>query len=175
VRRLQRVKWRGKRAGQSSTLRLQYTSVHCLTAGTTSLLRGVSVSLTKAMAFEWGRFGIRVNCVVPGPTDTSNDMMWPGLRDEDIPVARSEVAKTVPLGRLGCAEDVARASVWLCSQDAAARATSVRRNFTAPPDSRSARSASRPTFSSTSALTTSLRRIQRGAELSRDQCRAHLR
>lgn len=81
--------------------------------------KGGVASLTKAMALEWGPLGIRVNCIVPGPTETSNDMMWPGLSEDEIPAARREVEKTVPLGRLGAAEDVARASVWLCTPEAA--------------------------------------------------------
>jgi NAD(P)-dependent dehydrogenase (short-subunit alcohol dehydrogenase family) len=81
--------------------------------------KGGVASLTKAMALEWGPLGVRVNCVVPGPTETSNDMMWPGMSEDEIPPARLEVAKTVPLGRLGKPEDVARASAWLCMPDAA--------------------------------------------------------
>jgi NAD(P)-dependent dehydrogenase (short-subunit alcohol dehydrogenase family) len=81
--------------------------------------KGGVVSLTKAMALEWGPLNIRVNCVVPGPTDTSREMMWPGLREDAIPAARQEIEKTVPLGRLGRPEDVARASVWLCTSEAA--------------------------------------------------------
>jgi NAD(P)-dependent dehydrogenase (short-subunit alcohol dehydrogenase family) len=76
-------------------------------------------ALTRAMALEWGHLGIRVNCIIPGPTETSNAMMWPGLTADEIPAARREVEKTVPLGRLGRPEDVARASVWLCTPDAA--------------------------------------------------------
>lgn len=75
-------------------------------------------ALTRAMALEWGPLGIRVNCIIPGPTETSNEMMWPGLSEDEIPAARREVEKTVPLGRLGQPEDVARAAVWLCTPEA---------------------------------------------------------
>ena len=75
-------------------------------------------ALTRAMALEWGALGIRVNCIIPAPTEPSNEMMWPGLTEDQIPSARREVERTVPLGRLGQPEDVARASVWLCTGNA---------------------------------------------------------
>jgi NAD(P)-dependent dehydrogenase (short-subunit alcohol dehydrogenase family) len=68
------------------------------------------LGLTRSMALEWGPLGIRVNCVLPGSTDT--DMMWMGLSPEEIPVERGRVEAATPLGR------IAEATLWFCSQKA---------------------------------------------------------
>lgn len=74
------------------------------------------LGLTLAMAVELGPLGIRVNCVLPGPTDT--EMLWAGLPVTEVPRARSEVAATVPLGRVADPAEIAEAIVWLCSDRA---------------------------------------------------------
>jgi 3-oxoacyl-[acyl-carrier protein] reductase len=74
------------------------------------------LALTRSMAQEWTRLGIRVNCVIPGSTETQ--MMWFGLNEEDISSERAAVAARLPAGRLAQPEDVARATLWLCSSDA---------------------------------------------------------
>jgi NAD(P)-dependent dehydrogenase (short-subunit alcohol dehydrogenase family) len=70
--------------------------------------------LTQQMAIEWGRFGIRVNAVAPGLIDAG--MSAPILADPDVRRAREG---KVPIGRLGTAADVARAVLFLASDDAA--------------------------------------------------------
>jgi NAD(P)-dependent dehydrogenase (short-subunit alcohol dehydrogenase family) len=69
-------------------------------------------NLTRALAFEWGPFGIRVNTVVPGLTDTAQSRA--AKNDEDFAAA----AATVPLRRLGTPEDVAATVAFLLSADA---------------------------------------------------------
>ena len=78
------------------------------------------IGLTRGMALEFAPLGIRVNCVVPGSTDT--DMMWEGLDEESLPAARAELEASIPLGRVGLPEEVAEMSLWLAS-DAASFAT----------------------------------------------------
>lgn len=73
------------------------------------------VGMTKSVALEYARKGIRVNCVAPGVIDTAiNTPFWeshPGLY---------EAWKTKPpMGRYGTAEEVAEAVAWLCTDDAA--------------------------------------------------------
>jgi 3-oxoacyl-[acyl-carrier protein] reductase len=70
-------------------------------------------NLSRSLAYEWGPFGIRVNTVVPGLTDT--DQSRATKRDEDY----AATAATVPLRRLGTAEDVAAAVGFLISAEAA--------------------------------------------------------
>jgi NAD(P)-dependent dehydrogenase (short-subunit alcohol dehydrogenase family) len=69
------------------------------------------LALTRTLAVEWAEYGIRVNCICPGPTDTegAGKALWP--TDED----RARVAATVPLGRLASPEEVAVWAAALCS------------------------------------------------------------
>jgi NAD(P)-dependent dehydrogenase (short-subunit alcohol dehydrogenase family) len=69
--------------------------------------------LTQQMAIEWAPLGIRVNAVAPGLIDAG--MSAPLYDDGDTRRARES---KVPLGRLGTADDVARAVLWLASDDA---------------------------------------------------------
>jgi NAD(P)-dependent dehydrogenase (short-subunit alcohol dehydrogenase family) len=70
--------------------------------------------LTQQMAVEWGRFGIRANCVAPGLVAAG--MSAPILADPETRRAREG---KVPLGRLASAEDIARAVLFLAGDDAA--------------------------------------------------------
>ncbi|HEX5121239.1 MAG TPA: SDR family NAD(P)-dependent oxidoreductase [Pseudonocardiaceae bacterium] len=70
-------------------------------------------NLSRSLAYEWGPFGIRVNTVVPGLTDTAQSRAT--KRDEDYVAA----AATVPMRRIGTPEDVAAAVAFLLSTDAA--------------------------------------------------------
>jgi NAD(P)-dependent dehydrogenase (short-subunit alcohol dehydrogenase family) len=76
--------------------------------------------VTRCLALEWGREGLRVNGVIPGPIDGTEGM----ARLAPTPEARARVAAGVPLGRLGTPDDVARACLFLAS-DAAAYVTGV--------------------------------------------------
>jgi NAD(P)-dependent dehydrogenase (short-subunit alcohol dehydrogenase family) len=72
------------------------------------------IALTRTLAVEWARHGIRVNAICPGPTDTegAGAALWPTEED------RARVAATVPLGRLATPEEVAAWAAALCSQHA---------------------------------------------------------
>jgi acetoacetyl-CoA reductase len=67
---------------------------------------------TKALAQEGARFGITVNAIAPGYIDTDMVAAVPE------PVLEKIVAK-IPVGRLGHADEIARAVNFLCSEDAA--------------------------------------------------------
>jgi NAD(P)-dependent dehydrogenase (short-subunit alcohol dehydrogenase family) len=67
------------------------------------------LGLAKAMARELGPDGIRVNCVTPGLIQT--DITGGKLTDD----MRREILKGIPLNRLGNAEDVAGAFLFLAS------------------------------------------------------------
>jgi NAD(P)-dependent dehydrogenase (short-subunit alcohol dehydrogenase family) len=78
--------------------------------------KGGVLALTRQVAMDFARDNIRVNCVIPGTIDT------PMLRSSrqlstDPEVDRRVWAEKHPLGRLGTPEDVARAVVWLASDD----------------------------------------------------------
>jgi 3-oxoacyl-[acyl-carrier protein] reductase len=91
------------------------------TAGRVGIAGGRSVygaskaavdSLTRNWALELAPRGIRVNAVAPGYVET--DMTAEHLGD---PETRERALQRHPLGRLGTAEDVARAVVFLCTED----------------------------------------------------------
>jgi len=70
--------------------------------------------MTQLMSVEWGPFGIRVNAVAPGFIDAG--MSAPFFKDEAV---RKQRGSGVPLRRLGTATDVAKAVMFLASDDAA--------------------------------------------------------
>lgn len=78
--------------------------------------KGGVLQLTRTMATELGRHGIRVNCLCPGYIDTPlNREIATGLGDDFV---AGYVADRIPLGRVGTAEDVAAAYAFLASSDA---------------------------------------------------------
>lgn len=70
------------------------------------------IGLTKTLALELAHFGIRVNCVAPGATDTP---MLQSLKEE----TREAMLKMIPLKRFSRPEDIAAAHLFFCSEDAA--------------------------------------------------------
>jgi NAD(P)-dependent dehydrogenase (short-subunit alcohol dehydrogenase family) len=69
-------------------------------------------ALVRCFANEYGARGVKVNAIAPGLTSTpmtSREMQKPGLEDVFV--------KEYPLGRIGTAEDVAAAALWLASAE----------------------------------------------------------
>jgi NAD(P)-dependent dehydrogenase (short-subunit alcohol dehydrogenase family) len=69
------------------------------------------VGLTKTAAMEYAQDGIRVNCVNPGYIKTP-------MTDEIMKSRYEEIMAKVPMHRLGSAEEIAEAVVWMCSDRA---------------------------------------------------------
>jgi meso-butanediol dehydrogenase/(S,S)-butanediol dehydrogenase/diacetyl reductase len=69
--------------------------------------------LTRANAYELAQWGIRVNCVAPGPVDTPIHATY----SDDLEATYSDLARRIPLGRMGRVDDVARWIRWLASPD----------------------------------------------------------
>lgn len=71
-------------------------------------------NLTQTLAAEWGRFGIRCNAIAPGPlhTEGADKNLW------SLPGVMEKVEASIPLGRMGMPADIARAALWLCSDEA---------------------------------------------------------
>jgi NAD(P)-dependent dehydrogenase (short-subunit alcohol dehydrogenase family) len=69
------------------------------------------VNLTRTLAVEWARHGIRVNAISPGPVDTdeTRERLWPTAE------LRERVIGRIPLGRFGTEADVADACAYLVS------------------------------------------------------------
>lgn len=74
------------------------------------------INLTRQLAADFSRDGIRVNSVCPGWIRTGfNDPLFEGWSEEAI---QELVERQVPLGRQGTAEEVADVVAFLCSDDA---------------------------------------------------------
>ncbi|OPG13344.1 glucose 1-dehydrogenase [Microbispora sp. GKU 823] len=73
------------------------------------------IGLTKSAAVEYAPRGIRINAVCPGVIETPMvaDML------EGQAEAMAEITKQQPIGRLGTADEIANAVLWLCSPAAA--------------------------------------------------------
>ncbi|MHB1419781.1 MAG: SDR family NAD(P)-dependent oxidoreductase [Bacillota bacterium] len=74
--------------------------------------KGGIMALTRALAIQYGKYNIRINCVCPGSIDTP--MVASVL---DNPNAEKRF-KALPLGRIGKPEEVAYAALFLASDEA---------------------------------------------------------
>ncbi len=72
--------------------------------------KGGQISFTKSLATELASHGITVNSVAPGWVDT--EMNREVFADESF---RQSIEKTIPLGRIASADDIAHAIVFLCT------------------------------------------------------------
>jgi len=85
--------------------------------------KDVIVILTKALAAELAPL-VRVNCLCPGGIETP-------MTDDDLAhypdpaLARQRALARTPLGRFATADEIARAALWLASDDAAFATGSV--------------------------------------------------
>jgi len=70
-------------------------------------------ALTRNLAVEWGRYGIRVNGIAPGPIEDTEGMKR--LVPEPV---KQKLKKNIPLGRFGRISDIEKAAVFVCSDAA---------------------------------------------------------
>ena len=83
-----------------------------------SASKGAIALLTKSLALDLGRDNIRVNCICPGITDTPMLREHLGHGPEGEERIRARLSR-VPLGEILSPEDVARAALYLVSDDSA--------------------------------------------------------
>jgi len=69
------------------------------------------VGLTKSAAVDYAKFGIRVNAICPGYTETP---MVTAITDEN-PVMQQITVRAIPMRRLGQPTEIAEGILWLCS------------------------------------------------------------
>lgn len=75
-------------------------------------------SLARSWSYEFLDRRIRFNAIAPGATDTPLISKW-GLADEVVRSIKHELAKTIPVGHMGKAEDIAYAALYLASDESA--------------------------------------------------------
>lgn len=79
--------------------------VHPFAGSAYATSKAALASLTREMAADLGPLGIRINAIAPGEIETS--MIGPEYK---------ELAKDIPMGRLGTAEEVAKTIYFLCTE-----------------------------------------------------------
>lgn len=70
-------------------------------------------AITRNLSVEWGRFGIRVNGIAPGPIEDTEGMKR--LLPEPL---KDKLTKRIPLQRFGRIADIENAALFLCSDAA---------------------------------------------------------
>jgi len=86
--------------------------------------RGGIIALTKGMAIDHGKEGIRVNCICPGYIDSGLSEEWFQMQP-DPAAARVAAGRLHALWRIGQPEEVAKVAVFLASDDASFMTGSV--------------------------------------------------
>lgn len=76
-------------------------------------------AITRNLSVEWGRYGIRVNGIAPGPIEDTE-----GMKRLLLPELRDTLVKKIPVGRFGRIKDIENAALFLTS-DAASYITGV--------------------------------------------------
>jgi 2-hydroxycyclohexanecarboxyl-CoA dehydrogenase len=76
--------------------------------------KGAVVSMTRSLAIALGPLGITVNNIPPG--SVMQTIMSESTRSSWVMTAE-DLAKTLPVQRLGVPDDIANACAWLCSED----------------------------------------------------------
>ena len=74
------------------------------------------LSLARTLSGEWVQRGIRVNGLSPGPT-TTPALQKLGLKDEELDALAAEIRQLVPIGRMGTPLELAKAAVFLASDE----------------------------------------------------------
>lgn len=91
--------------------------------GVSNTIRAAVANWSKTMANELGAFGITVNNVLPGATETERLQSIIQTKSDKtgwgIDIVRDEMLKEIPMKRFGKAEEVAAAVAFLCSPAAA--------------------------------------------------------
>ncbi len=82
-----------------------------------SVAKAAVIHLTKSVALELGQDGIRVNCICPGIVATPLAAGHSNATDEELSKFSHVLRNAQAMGRVGQPEDIARAAVWLASDE----------------------------------------------------------
>jgi len=78
--------------------------------------KGGVINLTRAIAPDFGKDGIRCNCICPGYIDTGMAQRYFDVQN-DPEAARAEAGRLHALGRIGTPEEIAAMALFLCSDE----------------------------------------------------------
>jgi len=67
--------------------------------------------MTRALAYEWGRYGLRVNAIAPGTTITDINRQHFETHADEL----ADILRTIPRGRLGEVSDYCAIAAYLAS------------------------------------------------------------
>ena len=81
--------------------------------------KGAVLALTRSMALDYVKDGIRVNCLCPGTVDTPSFHQRLAALGGDVATVRKQFEARQPMGRLGTTEEIAEAALYLVSDAAA--------------------------------------------------------
>lgn len=81
--------------------------------------KGAVLALTRSMALDYVKDGIRVNCLCPGTVDTPSFQQRMAALGGNPAFARKQFEARQPMGRLGTAEEIAEAALYMVSDEAA--------------------------------------------------------
>jgi peroxisomal 2,4-dienoyl-CoA reductase len=70
-------------------------------------------AITRNLSAEWGRYGIRVNGIAPGPIEDTE-----GIKRLLPDAIKDQITKKIPLGRFGRIADIENAALFMCSDGA---------------------------------------------------------
>ena len=82
-----------------------------------SVAKAAVIHLTRSVALELGEHNIRVNCICPGIVATPLAAGRANASDESLQKLAKGLARTQAMGRVGQPEDIARAALWLASDE----------------------------------------------------------
>jgi NAD(P)-dependent dehydrogenase (short-subunit alcohol dehydrogenase family) len=78
--------------------------------------KGGVINLTRSIALDFGKDGIRCNCICPGYIDTGMAQRYFEVQD-DPDAARAQAGRLHALGRIGRPEEIAAMALFLCSDE----------------------------------------------------------
>lgn len=81
--------------------------------------KGAVINLTRQMALQHAKDGVRVNAICPADADTPLISNLLGKEGDELVAAKAELAAPIPMGHLTKPEDVASAVTYLLSSDSA--------------------------------------------------------
>ena len=104
-----------KRPGVIVSLASTHGLVGLADRSTYGAAKGGIIQMTRMLAIEWARYGIRVNAIAPGTIETPSR----AAHFASEPGARDRMLARIPSGRFGKPDEVAAAIVYLASPEAA--------------------------------------------------------